>query len=70
MHFIAVLLFIAVVCGTAPGQVLEESFQVYGDPRHYLFVADFNRIDDFRRLTVGQPIVFPPTPQQVEAARR
>jgi hypothetical protein len=44
-------------------------FEVYGDPRHYLFVADFNRIDDFRRLTAGQPIVFPPLPQPLEAAR-
>ena len=37
-------------------------FEVYGDPRHYLFVADFNQLDDFRRLTVGQPILFPPLP--------
>src|SRR4051812_26126432 len=45
-------------------------FEVYGDPRHYLFVADCNRIDDFRRLAVGQPIVFPPLPRPLEAARR
>ena len=54
-----------------PGDTLPfMCFEVYGDPRHYLFVADFNRIDDFRRLTVGQPIVFPPPPQPVEAAGR
>jgi Contractile injection system tube protein len=54
-----------------PGETLPfMCFEVYGDPRHYLFVADFNRIDDFRRLTVGQPIVFPPAPRPVEAVRR
>lgn len=43
-------------------------FQVYGDPRHYLLVADFNGLDDFRRLTVGQALLFPPL--QPEPARR
>lgn len=52
-----------------PGDTLPfMCFEVYGDPRHYLFVADFNRIDDFRRLTVGAPILFPPLPPP--AARR
>ena len=37
-------------------------FEVYGDPRHYLFVADVNRIDDFRRLTAGHRSCFPPLP--------
>jgi hypothetical protein len=47
----------------APGDTLPfMCFQVYGDPRHYLTVADFNRIDDFRRLKVGDPILFPPLP--------
>ena len=51
-----------------PGDTLPfMCFEVYGDPRHYLFVADFNQLDDFRRLTVGRPILFPPFPQ---AARR
>jgi nucleoid-associated protein YgaU len=46
-----------------PGDTLPfMCFEVYGDPRHYLFVAASNRLDDFRRLTVGQPIVFPPLP--------
>jgi hypothetical protein len=35
-------------------------FQVYGDPRHYLLVAAENRLDDFRSLTVGQVLSFPP----------
>lgn len=35
-------------------------YQVYGDPRHYLFVAAFNQLDDFRHLTVGDPVLFPP----------
>jgi hypothetical protein len=37
-------------------------FQVYGDPQHYLFVATANRLDDFRTLTVGDRILFPPLP--------
>jgi len=44
-----------------PGDTLPfMCFQVYGDPRHYLFVADVNRLDDFRALTVGDQILFPP----------
>lgn len=47
-----------------PGDTLPfMCFQVYGDPRHYLFVADANQLDDFRRLTVGQPLLFPPLPR-------
>ena len=43
-----------------PGDTLPfMCFEVYGDPRHYLFVADFNQLDDFRELTVGRPILFP-----------
>lgn len=37
-------------------------FEVYGDPRHYLFVADANQFDDFRTLSVGDQILFPPLP--------
>jgi Contractile injection system tube protein len=37
-------------------------FKVYGDPRHYLYVAAFNQLDDFRQLTVGRRIQFPPLP--------
>lgn len=36
--------------------------QVYGDPRHYLFVAAANRLDDFRSLAVGRELRFPPLP--------
>ena len=35
-------------------------FQIYGDPRHYLDVAAFNQLDNFRSLAVGQSILFPP----------
>lgn len=34
--------------------------QIYGDPRFYLEVARANGIDDFRRLSPGTRIVFPP----------
>jgi hypothetical protein len=43
-------------------------FQIYGDPRHYLDVAAFNQLDNFRSLAVGQSILFPPL--QLEAAGR
>lgn len=44
-----------------PGDTLPfMCFQVYGDPRHYLYVAAFNELEDFRRLEVGEPILFPP----------
>ena len=36
--------------------------EVYGDPRHYLFVAAANRLDAFRSLDVGREIRFPPLP--------
>jgi hypothetical protein len=35
-------------------------FQIYGDPRYYLEVARANRIDNFRQLTPGTKIFFPP----------
>ncbi len=34
--------------------------QVYGDPRHYLRVAEYNDLDGFRSLTVGTALLFPP----------
>jgi hypothetical protein len=40
-------------------------FEVYGDPRHYLFVARENRLDDVRSLVVGRALVFPPLPAEV-----
>jgi hypothetical protein len=35
-------------------------FEIYGDPRYYLDVARANRIDNFRKLTPGTRIFFPP----------
>ncbi|MES3020485.1 MAG: LysM peptidoglycan-binding domain-containing protein [Pseudomonadota bacterium] len=35
-------------------------FRVYGDPRHYLAVANANGLSDFRKLTPGQTLQFPP----------
>lgn len=34
--------------------------EIYGSAAHYLLVAEFNRLDDFRNLTPGQEIFFPP----------
>ncbi len=36
--------------------------EIYGDPAHYLFVARENRLDDFRNVTPGQSLRFPPLP--------
>jgi nucleoid-associated protein YgaU len=35
-------------------------FAIYGDPRLYLQVAAANRLDDFRALTPGTRLLFPP----------
>lgn len=35
-------------------------FQVYGDPKYYIEVAKANALNDFRNLTTGQKIKFPP----------
>jgi hypothetical protein len=52
-----------------PGDTLPfMCFQVYGDPRHYLRVAAFNNLDDFRGLELGRAILFPPL--KPEVARR
>lgn len=51
-----------------PGDTLPfMCFQVYGDPRHYLFVAERNGLDDFRRLAAGQVLEFPPLAQELTA---
>jgi nucleoid-associated protein YgaU len=34
--------------------------RIYGDSRHYLRVADYNGLIDFRNLRPGQAIAFPP----------
>ena len=36
------------------------TFRIYGDSKYYLEVAKANRITNFRKLTVGQKIFFPP----------
>jgi hypothetical protein len=38
----------------------EMCFNIYGDPRYYLEVADKNRLDNFRKLEPGTRIFFPP----------
>lgn len=35
-------------------------FEVYGDPKYYLQVADVNRLTNFRQLEPGRNLVFPP----------
>jgi nucleoid-associated protein YgaU len=35
-------------------------YRIYGDSRHYIRIAEFNRLDNFRRLEVGTQILFPP----------
>lgn len=46
-----------------PGDTLPlMCFDVYGDPRHYLYVAAVNGLDTFRSLRVGDPLLFPPLP--------
>lgn len=40
-------------------------FQVYGDPRHYLLVAQHNGLTDVRRLQLGRELHFPPLPEAV-----
>jgi nucleoid-associated protein YgaU len=34
--------------------------EIYGSPSHYLQVAQVNGLDDFRNLTPGQELIFPP----------
>jgi hypothetical protein len=34
--------------------------RIYGDPKHYLQVAQFNRLGNFRKLEPGMEILFPP----------
>ena len=35
-------------------------YTIYGDPKHYLDVADRNGLGNFRQLTPGMDLVFPP----------
>lgn len=34
--------------------------EIYGSSKHYLRVAQANALDDFRNLTAGQTLIFPP----------
>ena len=36
------------------------TYRIYGDPKYYLEVARVNGLTNFRKLTPGQKIVFPP----------
>ncbi len=36
------------------------TFRIYGDSKYYLEVAKANKIQNFRKLKVGQEIFFPP----------
>jgi LysM repeat protein len=40
--------------------------RIYGDPAYYLQVAEFNGINHFRKLKVGQQIIFPPLQNETE----
>ncbi len=40
--------------------------EIYGSSVHYLRVAQVNKLDDFRRLTLGQELIFPPLDSQFE----
>ncbi len=43
------------------GDTLPElCFEIYGDPKHYLAVADVNGLGNFRRLETGANLTFPP----------
>ena len=35
-------------------------FRIYGDSRHYMEVARANKLANFRNLTVGEQVFFPP----------
>lgn len=34
--------------------------RLYGDPRYYIQIAEYNRLNNFRHLSVGQRLLFPP----------
>jgi hypothetical protein len=39
-------------------------YKIYGDPSHYLQVAQVNHLHDFRNLEVGSELFFPPVDNQ------
>ncbi|MGB0788736.1 MAG: CIS tube protein [Marinirhabdus sp.] len=36
------------------------AYRIYGDPKYYLQVAKANQLSNFRKLTTGQQLIFPP----------
>ena len=40
------------------------TFRIYGDSKYYLEVAKINQLPNFRKLTAGQQILFPPIQKQ------
>ncbi len=44
------------------------SQQVYGSPAHYLMLATVNGLDNFRELSPGMELSFPPLPNSAAAA--
>ena len=34
--------------------------RMYGDPKYYLQIAQVNGLTNYRKLKVGQPLLFPP----------
>ena len=42
------------------------SKKIYGSSAHYLRLAQINNLDDFRNLTPGQELIFPPLDKQQE----
>ena len=44
--------------------------EIYGSASYYLRVAQVNRLDDFRNLTAGQELIFPPFARPVARARK
>jgi hypothetical protein len=41
--------------------------RIYGDPRHYLQIAQFNGLDNFRALKPGTDLAFPPLAKTVKS---
>lgn len=44
--------------------------QIYGDPKYYLSVANFNNLSNFRTLTPGSELVFPPLDTTSKTAKQ
>lgn len=40
------------------------TYRIYGDSKYYLEVAKYNKLSNFRKLTPGQQIIFPPIDKQ------